>query len=135
MKAIIQLLLLAAIGGAIYLSCRDSFTGAGGAKDGPPPRQSRPTPTDGAVGIFAGSKQLVPVGGSRDAVARFHQLQKAGDTFGADQMMSAGEVVGLPNGTRGRIIDAGWEFCEVRVESGDYAGNAVFVSSSLFKVE
>jgi hypothetical protein len=53
----------------------------------------------------------------------------AHDTVGLSQLMGAGAVWFVPNGTQVLVIDMGMYRRQVRFESGEFAGQAGWVSS------
>jgi hypothetical protein len=92
-----------------------------------------PVSTSPVGQFYAPQGYNVVVGLTEDALARYGRSEDAGDKLGMGAIQGRGEVLSLPTGTRGRIIDSGVFVHEVRVESGPHAGKAVFVDTGLFR--
>lgn len=83
--------------------------------------------------ILKSNGEIVPVAISKEAFDRFTKLSVAKDTIGIRNMVLAGLVFSVDNGTRVVVIDHGFLKSEVRIMSGKYFGLAVWVASDFVK--
>lgn len=68
---------------------------------------------------------------SEEAHDRYMQFLVARDRFGMASLREAGLVVSLPELTRVRVIEGGVLLSEVRVETGEHAGELLWVASEV----
>jgi hypothetical protein len=69
------------------------------------------------------------VSSSDEIRKRLLKLRVANDLAGIEQLLSARLVARVPSGTKCRIIDFGVFSMEVRIETGEFAGQSGFVDS------
>ena len=95
----------------------------------PAPRSSQ-TPFSGDTATLrtTGDADIL-VANSRRSYDRLLELLRANDRVGATQMMLAGTIWPVSNGTTCRIISSGSVY-EVRIKDGPYSGQAGFVGRS-----
>jgi hypothetical protein len=74
---------------------------------------------DGGTSTFTSTAYI---GVSEEALDRYMQLLRAGDSMGMFQMAAAEQVVAVNSGTRYLVIDRGFSKSEVRIQSGEYMG-------------
>ena len=93
------------------------------------PRSSQ-TPLSGDTATLrtTGDADIL-VANSRRSYDRLLELLRANDRVGATQMMLAGTIWPVSNGTTCRIISSGSVY-EVRIKDGPYSGQAGFVGRS-----
>ena len=99
------------------------------------PAPSAPTSTVaiGETGYLRSSADPILVPISKALLDRTTQLAVAKDTMGISEMVLNGEILPVKNGTQVRVIDAGWTSVEVRIMSGDYAGQSGWVPTEFVK--
>jgi hypothetical protein len=74
-------------------------------------------------------RQTIAGAVSEEVFDRLSTLKVAGDRQGIESLFAVGLVVPLESGTRYRVIDPGILVSEVKIESGPYVGNYLFVAA------
>jgi hypothetical protein len=79
--------------------------------------------------LYYSGNSFVTMSASADVEDRLMKLSAAGDVHGVNDLMNAGLVWTVPNGTEVIVISRGIFKSEVKVQSGDFAGRYGWVSS------